>query len=336
MRLGEAIDDQGPIMADRFASRDMVNPLPLERVALKSRFDTGIAGIDGLLTLARGQRIGIFAAAGVGKTTLIEQLASQAEYDRCVICLIGERGREVEAFWQNCQASRHPERFTLVASTSDESAALRARAGNYALCLADYWRRKGEHVLLIVDSVTRMAMAMREIGLAAGEPPTVRAYTPSVFAAIPRFVEHCGAIRSGGAITAVMTILSETDDVDDPIAEMMKSLLDGHIILSRQIAEQGHFPAIDISRSVSRQAGKLMSAEHLDSATEIRKLLSVYDESRTLVESGIYKAGSNAQLDTAIRLRPAIMKFLMQPQNEKVAFEDCVCQLEQIATGVRV
>ncbi len=331
--LGRPVDGKGAIVADSLTSLGLVNPGPLERAASNKRLDTGIRSIDGLLTLAQGQRVGIFAAAGVGKTSLIEQLSAQIDCDRCVICLIGERGREVEAMWQNCQRAENPERFTLVASTSDESAALRVRAGHYALALANHWRAKGEHVLLVMDSVTRLAMAMREIGLAAGEPPTVRAYTPSVFAAIPKFVEHCGALRSGGAISAIMTVLAETDDVDDPIAEMMKSLLDGHIILSRQMAEQGHFPAIDISRSISRQAEKLMSDAHKDAATNIRKLLSVYEESRTLVESGVYRSGSNAELDRAIALRPAIIDFLSQGQDIHSDFDTSLAALTKLSSS---
>ncbi|WP_205518166.1 FliI/YscN family ATPase [Sphingorhabdus sp. Alg239-R122] len=332
--LGRPIDGRGAIVADMLTSPVLANPGPLERAASQDRLETGVRSIDGLLTLAKGQRVGVFAAAGVGKTSLIEQLSSQVGCDRCIICLVGERGREVEAMWQKCLGASQPERFTMVASTSDQSAALRMRAGHYALALANYWRSRGEHVLLVMDSVTRLAMAMREIGLAAGEPPTIRAYTPSVFTAIPKFVEHCGALRSGGAITAIMTVLAETDDVDDPIAEMMKSLLDGHIILSRQMAEQGHFPAIDVSRSISRQAEKLMSKEHRQAATTLRKLLSIYEESRTLVESGVYRSGSNSELDQAIAMRPAIMDFLSQGQDTRSEFDASLDKLTNLLMRV--
>ncbi len=307
-------------------------PRPLDRAAPARKVTTGIRAIDGLLTLGEGQRVGIFAAAGVGKTSLLEQLAGQIECDRCVLCLVGERGREVEGIWRGIASRDDAARFTLVAATSDETAALRARSANVALCLAEYWRDRGEHVLLVIDSVTRLAMALREIGLAAGEPPTVRAYTPNVFAALPRLVERCGATRAGGAITAVMTVLAETDDVDDPIVEVTKSLLDGHIVLSRTLAERGHFPAIDVSRSISRQAARLMESGHAAAARGAVSRLGVYDEARVMIESGVYKNGANPEIDQAIATRARLTAFLCQGQGERSSFADTLSGL-QAAVG---
>lgn len=329
--LGRAIDGGPAILASDTISLDGTVPRPMERVDPTRVLHTGLRAIDGLLTLGVGQRVGVFAASGVGKTSLMEQLATQSQADRCVLCLVGERGREVEAMWRLLSARPDADRFTLVAATSDESAALRVRSVQYALSLADFWREAGQHVVLLVDSVTRMAMALREIGLAAGAPPTVRAYTPNVFAALPRIVERCGAVRGGGAITTIMTILSETDDVDDPIVELMKSLLDGHIVLSRGLAEQGHFPAIDIPRSISRQADRLVSTRHASAVRNAVAMLSAYEEARVMIESGVYKSGTNVNVDRAIAARTAMIAFLRQPRKADIRFDDTVEQLCRIA-----
>ncbi|MFI4973097.1 MAG: FliI/YscN family ATPase [Caulobacterales bacterium] len=319
--LARPIDGLGDVRADQYAALNGVATTPLERTSPRRVLGTGIRAIDGLLTLGEGQRVGVFAASGVGKTTLMTQLASGAATDCCVVCLVGERGREVEALWSEGLSAETRARTALVAATSDQPAAMRVRAAHFALTLAEHWRGQGRHVLLVLDSVTRLAMAMREIGLAAGEPPTVRAYTPSVFAALPRLVERCGALKSGGAITAVITVLAETDDVDDPISELMKSLLDGHLILSRELAEQGHFPAIDAPRSVSRGAETLVSEGHQADAQEALNLLSAYEGARTLIETGVYAAGANRDIDRAVERRPALMTFLRQGRNEFASFE---------------
>ena len=332
--LGRPIDDRGAIAADAHVSIAGAVPKAMERANPSRILPTGLRSIDGLLTLGEGQRVGVFAASGVGKTSLMEQLAAQIDCDHCILCLVGERGREVEGLWNALSSREDSRRYTIVAATSDESAALRARSINYALCLADYWRAKGKHVLLMVDSVTRMAMALREIGLAAGAPPTVRAYTPNVFAALPRLVERCGATRSGGAITAIMTVLSETDDVDDPIVELMKSLLDGHIILSRSLAEQGHFPAIDVARSVSRGVEQLVSGEQTKAMRDVVGMLGAYEEARVMIESGVYKAGTNSAVDRAIAARGGISSFLRQSKTEKIGFDDTVRKLRAITDRV--
>lgn len=332
--LGRPIDGNGPIRADRVCAAAETLAPPLDRVSPEVVLETGLRAIDGLLTLGIGQRIGIFAASGVGKTSLVEQLAAQVRCDRAVVCLIGERGREVSAFWDGLPVGTGGARATLVAATSDESPAMRARAADQALALAEYWRSQGEHVLLLLDSATRLAMALREIGLAAGAPPTVRAYTPNVFTALPRLVERCGALRSGGAITAIMTVLTETDDGDDPVAEVMKSLLDGHVLLARGLAERGHFPAIDPVRSVSRQAARLVSPSHAASMRSAAALLADHDENRIMIESGVYKPGSSARIDRAIAGRDRLNAFLRQPATENVAMADTVAALRELMDAI--
>lgn len=331
--LGRPLDGGEAIRPERRVSLRGVTPGTLDRTAPKRPLETGIRAIDGLLTLGEGQRIGVFAASGVGKTSLVEQLIAQAPATRRVLCLVGERGREVEGFWRTLSRRADANTFTMVAATSDESAAMRARSMSAALCLAEHWRDRGEHVLLVIDSVTRLAMALREIGLAAGEPPTVRAYTPNVFAALPRLVERCGAVRSGGAITAVMTVLSETDEVEDPIVETMKSLLDGHIVLSRSLAERGHFPAIDITRSVSRQAARLTDREHAAAARAAAAQLGTYDEARVMIRSGIYQAGASSDIDAAIAGRDALTGFLRQSLDERTAIAETVRRLIALHRG---
>ena len=322
--LARPIDGLGKILPDAVVPLEDAATTPLARTSPKRVLETGIRAIDTLLTLGHGQRVGIFAPSGAGKTSLMAQLANQVEAACGVMCLVGERGREVEALWSGDLSAPAKSKTTLVAATSDQPAAMRVRAALYALALADHWRAQGKHVLLLLDSVTRLAMAMREIGLAAGEPPTVRAYTPGVFAAIPKLVERCGALRTGGSITAIMTVLAETDDVDDPVSEMMKSLLDGHIILSRDLASRGHYPAIDVPRSISRLASSLRSEQHQAAAQAAAQVLSSFEASRILIESGIYVAGSDADIDRSVSVRPTLMSFLTQRENERTAMPDAL------------
>lgn len=331
--LGRPIDGGGRVEAEAHVPIAGSVPAPLERGDPARLLVTGIRAIDGLLPLGEGQRVGIFAASGVGKTSLVEQLSAQIECDHVLLCLVGERGREVEAIWRGIAQREDRARYTLVAATSDESAPLRARAANYTLCLAEHWRAAGKHVLLLVDSVTRLAMALREIGLAAGAPPTVRAYTPNVFSALPRLVERCGAAQTGGAISAIMTVLSETDDVDDPIVEVMKSLLDGHIVLSRTLAEQGHFPAIDVTRSVSRGGDGRVEPVQAAAMRDAVAMLSAYEEARVMIESGVYRTGTNKLVDRAIAARPALSEFLRQQRREKAAPADTVRRLTAITAA---
>ncbi|TKC89457.1 FliI/YscN family ATPase [Trinickia terrae] len=300
---------------------------PLDRVSPGTPLATGIRALDALLTLGVGQRAGIFAGSGVGKTTLLGSLARHIEADVCVLCLVGERGREAEEFWSRTLSDAARARSTMVVATSDQPAVMRARSVLVALSIAEYFRAQGQHVLLMLDSVTRYALALREIGLAAGEPPTVRAYTPSVFAALPKIVERCGALKPGGAITALMTVLTETDEIDDPMAETMRALLDGHIVLTRELAERGHFPAIQVPRSVSRVFQHVANAEQRALAADAVAQLALYESSKTLVESGLYAAGSNPELDRALRLRPELIAFLRQDTETAVPREEAIARL---------
>lgn len=329
--FAELLDGGAPLAVDTDAALHGTVLSPMARVDSKSMVETGIRAIDALLPVGKGQRVGVFSASGAGKTTLLRQLIVQVDCDRCVICLVGERGREIEELWSLLSARPDSKRFTCVAAASDRSAPMRARAVNQAMALAEHWRDRGEHVLFVLDSTTRYAMALREVGLAAGAPPTLRAYPPNVFAALPRVVERCGAARTGGAITAVMTVLAETDDVDDPISETMKALLDGHIVLSRPYAEQGRFPAIDIGRSVSRLAPALMSKPHATAAQRVSAMLSTYEEARLLIDSGLYKPGANSKTDDAIRENAAIVGFLKQGASDRAALADTLQRLAILA-----
>ncbi len=332
--FGLPIDGNGDIgaMLDIQARH---TPGKLDRIVRDDRVRTGIRAIDGLMPIAQGQRVGIFAAAGVGKTTLVENIAQTVQCDHCILCLIGERGREVERLWRITRDGVNADRFTLVAATSDESATARVRALDQALALAEYWRAQGRHVVLVVDSITRLAMALREIGLAAGEPPSLRSYTPNVFAALPHYVERCGADRKSGAITAVFTVLAETDDVDDPIVETMKSLLDGHIVLSRKLADKGHFPPIDIGSSVSRVAGQILSKSVQAAAGQLRKAFAEFEDARPMIESGIYRAGSSAEIDRAILIQPLLTEFLRQDGLDTASLEQTDAAMARIVEKIR-
>lgn len=328
--LGEPLDGLGPIAHTAYTSIELETANAMSRHTPGEPLETGLRAIDGLLPLAKGQRVGILAASGVGKTSLINQLTGQVPADRCVICCIGERGREVEALWTHMRSADAGARTTIVAATSDQAAVMRTRAAKYALALARYWRAQGHHVLLMFDSISRYAMALREIGLSAGEPPTVRAYTPNVFATLPRLVEQGGALRNGGAISAFFTVLSETDDNDDPLVEVMKSLLDGHIILSRDLAERGHFPAIDIARSVSRLAQTVSGSRRLATIARTREQMAIFAEARLLIESGLYSVGSSSRIDRAVELCGRLDSWLRQEETEVVPLIETHRALEKI------
>lgn len=333
--LGGALDSGGAILADAFHPLHGVAAKPLNRKSPTIQLETGIRALDGLLTLGRGQRVGIFAPAGVGKTSLLTQIAQQTPADVTILCLVGERGREVEAFWTDGLSPQKRARTILISATSDQAAAMRVRACHYALAHAEYWRSRGAHVVLLLDSVTRLAMAMRQIGLAAGEPPTVRAYTPNVFAVLPKIVERCGALKDGGAISAFFTVLSENEESDDPISETMKSLLDGHILLSRELAERGHFPAIDVLRSVSRQAEGLVSQSHRSQARQVVAWLSARDSARALIDAGLHVAGANPDLDLAIARHPEIIRFLEQARDTKAIMAETQAALADLTGATR-
>lgn len=326
--LAQAIDGGSSILADKrplpeFGETKTVNP--------SRQFQTGIRAIDGLLPLAQGQRIGIFAPSGAGKTTLVEKLFRFGECDRIILCQIGERGREIEKAWQTLNSTAGLAPFTLVAAKASESASLRVRALDLAIALAEQARLKGEHVLLVVDSVTRVAMALRELGIAAGEPPAARGYTSNVFARLPREIERCGAVETGGAISGVFTVLSETDDVDDPLVEMMKSILDGHIILSRSLAERRHFPAIDIARSVSRLAQEVYCDGQGQLSSRVHRTNAIYADAEMMIESGLYKKGTNGNIDKAIAAKSQLDEFLKQSLDERSNRDDTLAALQSLA-----
>jgi flagellum-specific ATP synthase len=289
---------------------------PLERGMVTEVLESGVRSIDALLTIARGQRVGIFSGSGVGKSTVLGMIARQAKADVSVIALIGERGREVKTFVETGLSPEARARSVVVAATSDQPALVRRRAAFLATAIAEYFRGEGLHVCLTMDSVTRIAMAQREIGLASGELPTARAYTPSVFALLPRLLERGGVGANGGSLTALYTVLVEGDDMADPIADSVRSILDGHIVLSRAVAQRARFPAIDITQSISRLTSAIVSEAERQLIAEAIKLLAQYEASRDLIEVGAYRQGTNAAVDRAIKIVPELEKFMAQRPDE--------------------
>lgn len=319
--LGQPIDGLGPLGPTERVPLN-ADPLnPLARDTITEPFSTGVRAIDGVLTLGRGQRVGIFAGSGVGKSTLLGMIARHAEADVNVIALLGERGREVRDFLENALGAEGLSRSIVVVATGDEAALVRARGALVATSIAEYFRDQGKHVLLMVDSVTRVAMAWREIGLAVGEPPTTKGYPPSVFAALPRLLERAGN-AAGGGITGIYTVLVEGDDFNEPIADAARSILDGHIVLSRRLAHAGHFPAIEVLESASRVRNHIISEEQRRAADELQRLLAVYREKEDLIAVGAYQAGSDPLVDRSIRMREPIQSFLMQRPDEPSALAE--------------
>jgi flagellum-specific ATP synthase len=298
------------LTASRNLSADPINPLTRPRI--KQLLESGVRAIDTLLPLGRGQRMGIFAGSGVGKSTLLGMLARDVKADINVIALIGERGREVREFVEKHLGTEGLKRSVVVVATSDQPALARTRAAHAATSIAEAFRDQGRQVLLMMDSITRFAMARREIGLAAGEPPTARGYTPSVFAEIPALCERCGTTDSGGSITALYTVLVEGDDFNEPISDIVRATLDGHIMLSRDLAHEAHFPAIDVLQSASRLAGELVDDAEQALMTAAIELISTYERNRQMVDMGAYKSGSNEAIDRAMRLYPAVRAVLRQ------------------------
>jgi FliI/YscN family ATPase len=309
--FGKPIDRQPPIRPAAWYRLYPPPGSPLDREHIVQPISTGIRAIDTMTPCGQGQRMGIFGGSGVGKSTLLGSMARHNSADITVIALIGERNREVRAFLDHELGPDGSKRSVVVCSTSDRPAPLRVRACFVALAVAEYFRDQGANVLFIMDSVTRLAMAQREIGLAAGEPPSQKGYTPSVFNLLPRILERAGNFQQG-SITGFFTVLVEGDDFNEPISDAVRAILDGHIILSRRLASAGHYPAIDVLPSVSRLTPQLSEPADLNAGRKIREALAVYEESRDLVELGAYAAGSNPKLDAAIRLRPEILTFLRQ------------------------
>jgi flagellum-specific ATP synthase len=306
---------------------------PLTRPRIDTVLETGVRAIDTLLPLGCGQRVGIFAGSGVGKSTLLGMLARDVQADVNVIALIGERGREVREFVEKSLGAEGLKRSVVIVATSDQPALVRTRAAHAATAIAEYFRDQGRQVLLMMDSITRFAMARREIGLAAGEPPTARGYTPSVFNDIPALCERCGTTGSGGAITALYTVLVEGDDFNEPIADIVRATLDGHIMLSRSLAHEGHFPAIDVLQSASRLASDLASGDELQLMAAAVELLATYERNRQMVEMGAYRAGSNAAIDRAIALAPALRDVLRQSVLESTARQTALQRLRTAMQG---
>lgn len=318
--LGRPIDGKGPLLTEKLYPVTAPPPPPLSRQPITEPLPTGIKAIDALCTLGKGQRIGIISSPGVGKSTLMGMIAKMAHADINVIALIGERGREVREFIERELGAEGLARSVVVVATSDQAALLRSKGANVATAIAEYFRDLGKHVILMMDSVSRYAMALREIGLAIGEPPTTRGYTPSVFASLPRLLERAGT-SDRGSITGIYTILCEEDELHDPIPDQMRSLLDGHIQLSHKLAASHHFPPIDVLRSLSRVMHYVTDETHQQKAGIMRALLHKYEEAEELINLGAYVAGSNPEIDEAINKIESIKTFLKQKANEHVIFE---------------
>jgi flagellum-specific ATP synthase len=308
---------------------------PLSRTRIQHVLETRVRPIDALLTMGRGQRVGIFAGSGVGKSTLLGMIARNIRADINVIALIGERGREVLDFIEKNLGRDGLARSVVVVATSDQPALVRSRAAYAATAIAEFFRDKSQDVVLIMDSITRFAMAHREIGLAIGEPPTARGYTPSVFAVLPKLLERCGTSDSGGSISALYTVLVEGDDMNDPVSDSVRSILDGHIVLSRELANHGHYPAIDVLASTSRLMTDLVSKEDRQLAQQVVSILSTYRKNKDMIELGAYRAGSNAELDHAIKLTPDINKFLCQEMDQSVSRADTMKHLRTLLANAR-
>lgn len=308
---------------------DRAAPMPMQRESIREPLQTGLRVIDGLLTVGRGQRVGIFGGSGVGKSTLIGMMTRNTSADVTVVGLVGERGREVREFVEESLGEEGRKRSVVFVSTSDQSPLLRMRAAMAATALAEYYASKGKHVLLVLDSLTRYAMAAREVGLAAGEPPASKGYTPSVFTRLARLVERAGYFRQG-SITAFYTVLMEGDDQQDPIVDAVRSFLDGHIVLSRTLAGAGHYPPVDVLDSLSRLMPAVTTREHRDKAAMVRKLLAAHARSEDLVRIGAYKPGMDAELDRAMTAMPALMKFIEQKSDESITMDAAVAHLLQM------
>lgn len=328
---GRPLDGRGPLHTEHYRPIHSRPYNPMERDPIAQKLDVGVRAINALLTVGRGQRMGLFAGSGVGKSVLLGMMARYTEADVIVVGLIGERGREVKEFIEQILGESGMRRSVVVATPADTGPLLRLQGAAYATTLAEYFRDQGLQVLLIMDSLTRYAMAQREIALAIGEPPAKQGYPPSVFARIPQLVERAGNGPSGGgSITAFYTVLAEGDDQQDPIADAARAILDGHIVLSRHLADAGHYPAIDIEQSISRAMVSLIQPEHLEQVRQFKQLLSRYQRSRDLISVGAYVSGSDPLLDKAIRLYPGIEQFLQQPASTVSNFEDSLTHLASL------
>jgi flagellum-specific ATP synthase len=332
--MGRALDSGRRPVLHATALLDHPAPPALDREPIRERLGTGIRAIDGVLTVGRGQRVGIFGGSGVGKSTLIGMMTRNSDAEVIVVGLVGERGREVGEFLEESLGPEGRKRAVVLVSTSDQSPLLRMRAALAATSIAESFADSGRHVLLVLDSLTRFAMAAREVGLAAGEPPTTRGYTPSVFSRLARLVERAGRFR-WGSVTAFYTVLMEGDDLQDPLVDAVRSYLDGHVVLSRALAGEGWYPPIDVVESISRLMPSVVADDHLRAAANVRHLLSVWAHSEDLVRIGAYKAGTDPDLDCAIRFRSAVRKYLMQGAREQETPASAQAQLFQLVESIR-
>jgi flagellum-specific ATP synthase len=321
--LGEPLDGGGPI--DTLDESLIYNTSgnPLDRDPIHLPMDLGVRAINGMITVGRGQRVGIMAGSGVGKSVLMGMMARSSNSDVNVIAMIGERGREVKEFIEEILGPEGLARSVVIVATSDQSPLLRMRASYVATTISEYFSNQGQHVLLMMDSITRFAMAQREIGLSTGEPPASKGYTPSVFSALPKLLERAGAFVNKGSITGLYTVLVEGDDMDDPIGDAVRSIVDGHIVLDRRLASRGHFPAIDVLTSTSRVMKNVVDSEFMKMARAMRSHMAIYKEAEDLINIGAYKPGSNPDIDEAVRLHPAINEYLKQEMDEATDLGVC-------------
>lgn len=327
--LGSPIDEKKKATPERRYAANNDPPNPLTRDMIKEPLALGVKALDALLTVGRGQRMGIFAGSGVGKSTLLGMIARNTEADVNVIALVGERGREVREFIENDLGEEGLNRSVVVVATSDKPAMVRVKAALIATSIAEYFRDLGKNVILMMDSVTRFAMAQREIGLAVGEPPVTRGYPPSVFAMLPRLLERAGN-SSVGSITGLYTVLVDGDDFNEPISDAARGILDGHIILTRKLANRGHYPAIDVMESASRVMPNIVSAEHLDNAIKFKEILAVYNSSEDLINIGAYSMGANPHIDRAIEKHDSFVEFLKQRHDVPADMEESLEILNNI------
>lgn len=327
--LGRPMDGRGPAPKTAFRPVTGLPPAPLARQRIRRPLSMGIRSLDGLLTVGQGQRLGIFAGSGVGKSTLLGMVARSSAADCNVIALVGERGREVREFIERDLGPEGLSRSVVVVATSEQPALVRIRAAMAATAIAEAFRDEGKDVLLMMDSVTRLAQAQREVGLAVGEPPATRGYTPSVFTLLPRLLERSGT-GAVGSVTGIYTVLVDGDDMNEPVADAVRGILDGHVVLSRALAQAGHYPAVDVLASVSRVMPEVTTAEHQASARKFRRLLAAYKEAEDLINIGAYQPGTNPTVDEAIQKMPAMRRFLMQDVDEPSDLSEACRRLQAL------
>ncbi len=328
--LGNPLDGKGPLWGDKEYPLYSNSINPLKRAIIREYLDVGIRSINSLFTIGKGQRIAIMAGSGVGKSVLMGMMVRNTKADVRVVALIGERGREVKEFLENNLNDETRAKSVLVVATSDSPALIRIRAAYLATAISEYFRDMGKDVLLIMDSITRFAMALREVGLAIGEPPSSKGYTPSVFSILPKILERAGSIEGKGSITGIYNVLIEADDINDPIGDAIRSIVDGHIVLSRELANRGHYPAVDILKSISRLMPLIVDKEHREYAKRLINIVSIYKDAEDLINIGAYKEGSNPEIDYAIKMMNKIEEFLKQNMEESSDMKDSITKLKSL------